>query len=192
VINYRNIRNGYSVYSFDTRYLENYKSYNDYLIETIFNHPEWTIISHNITDNFDQNKSVIEDLKFSKRQVVNSYGNITIPVTINNDFIENPYPSTARQNPITLYTPIFRKGEYSITIPKNYKVEKLPQSLLVALPEENGNFSFSVSKSGQQIEIVYVLQVNKVIFLASEYQQLSAFFDQVSEAFQQTLELKKD
>lgn len=192
LINYRNIRNGYSVYSFDTRYLENYKSYNDFLIETIFNQPEWNIISHNVTDNFTENKSVIEELQFGKKQTVNTESIISIPVSINNDFALNPYPRTDRQNPITLYTPIFRKGTYTLTIPKDYTLAKLPQSHLAALPDEGGNFSFSVSQNGQQVEIAYLLQVNKVIFLSNEYEQLSAFFDHVSTTFQQNIELTKD
>lgn len=190
---YKNTRKGYSVYTFDTKYLQNYKSYNDYLIETIFMNPNWNIMSHEIKDNFDQNKFVTEDLSFTTNlsEKVNQ-DIISIPSTLRNDFIQNPFPAIDRQNPITLYTPINRKGQYEITIPEGYSIQNIPQAGAMSLEDDAGKFFYEVVQNGNTINISYTLTVNKVIYLPSEYAQLSEFFEQVSLRFQQTVDIKKN
>jgi len=41
-------REGYAVYSFDSRFLSNNRTYNDYLIETIFENMDWDIKKHEV------------------------------------------------------------------------------------------------------------------------------------------------
>jgi hypothetical protein len=191
-VTYNNNRSGYSVYAFDTQYLENLKSYNDYLIETIFNHPDLNIIKHNVQDGFEQNKIITEELIFEQPLKLNSNKQLSFNPIFENDFSENPYPLVDRQNPLTIYTPIAHSGSYTIKTHSKYIFSDIPKAFSAYLPESGGEFEYTVNKSKNELTITYKLNVNKVIYMPSEYKSLSTFFSEVSKALNQNVILSEN
>jgi hypothetical protein len=189
---YRVKRDGYSVYTFDTQYLTDFRSYNDYLIETIFENPKWNIISHDVKDEFNDNKVIQEELVFARPFDKTDGTTIRINPLIKNEFTSNPFPDVDRQNPITLYAPLYRKGSFTYKIPEGYSIQSLPQSNAVSMESFNCDFRYQVSRSGNTITLSYVIDVNKVIFMANEYKALSSFFDQVTKSLNQMIVLTKN
>jgi hypothetical protein len=180
------------VYTFDTQYLTDFRSYNDYLIETIFENPKWNIISHDVKDEFNDNKVIQEELVFARPFDKTDGTTIRINPLIKNEFTSNPFPDVDRQNPITLYAPLYRKGSFTYKIPEGYSIQSLPQSNAVSMESFNCDFRYQVSRSGNTITLSYVIDVNKVIFMANEYKALSSFFDQVTKSLNQMIVLTKN
>ncbi len=189
---YKVKRDGYSVYSFDSQFLTDFRSYNDYLIETVFEHPEWNIIKHDVQDMFSGNKEINEALTFSRPfdKVVD--GSYYINPVFENEFKINPFPPIDRQNPITLYTPISRKASYKYEIPKGYRISQIPEAHAVTMDDFNSSFKYQVTRNGNTIRIDFILDIDKVIYMADEYSVLSGFFERVTEALNQPIILQKN
>jgi len=190
--NYKVKRDGYAVYAFDSQYLTNFRSYNDYIIETIFEHPNWNIIRHDVKEKFKENKEVNEELDYTRPFDAYEDGVFSIKPIVKNEFVENPFPNVDRQNPITLYTPLKRKGSFSYEIPDDYEIVSIPQSYAISLDEYKCDFKYQVTKKDNLIRIGYIIDVNRVIFMANEYEMLSDFFNKISKALNQEIKLKKN
>lgn len=182
-------RDGYSVYNFDYRFLSSNRTYNDYLIETIFENIAWNIKKHEVNDTFEGNKVIKEFLSFTRPADSVAKNYMSIKPIVFNEYEENPFPEKERQNPITVYTPIVRKGSYNYEIPEGWVVQKLPQSKSFALDENKARFMYNASQKGNKIVIEYSLDVNQVIYMSPEYPQLRGFFEMLVQLLNQEITL---
>lgn len=184
-------RDGYSVYNFDYRFLSNVRTYNDYLIETIFENIKWDIKKHEVNDTFEGNKVIKEFLSFTRPADSVAMNYMSIQPIVFNEYEENPFPENERQNPLTVYTPIVRKGSYNYEIPERWVVKKLPQSKSFALDENKARFMYNASQKGNKVVIEYSLDINQVIYMSPEYPQLRGFFEMLVQLLNQEIVLIK-
>lgn len=180
-------REGYAVYSFDSRFLNNNRSYNDYLIETIFENMDWDIKKHEVNEDFDDNKFLKEYLSFVRPvdSVAKNYMEIQ-PVVLN-EFPENPLKAEKRQNPITLYTPLIRKASYSYEIPEGWTVLEYPNDKSIALPDGKGKLMYQYKKIGNSLKIEYTIDYDQVIYMPEEYPMIKRFMQEVTDALNQKI-----
>ncbi|MBK6267168.1 DUF3857 domain-containing protein [Marivirga sp. S37H4] len=184
-------REGYSVYNFDTRFLSSNRTYNDYLIETLFSNLKWDIKKHEVNDLFEGNKVIKEYLEF-KRPVDSIAKNyMRIKPIVFNEYEVNPFPEKERQNPLTIYTPILRKASYNYTIPEGWELKKVPQSRSFALNGNKARFMYNSKMNGSKLTIEYSLEVDQVIYMSSEYTELRSFFEMVVQLLNQDIILIK-
>ncbi|WMN11943.1 DUF3857 domain-containing protein [Marivirga salinae] len=182
-------RKGYAVYSFDSRFLNNNRSYNDYLIETIFENMDWNIKKHEVSDEFEENKYLKEHLTFVRPvdSVAKNYMEIN-PVVFN-EFSDNPLKDEKRQNPITLYTPLIRKASYSYEIPEGWTILEYPADKSIGLQDGKGKLMYQYKKIGNTLKIEYTIDYDQVIFMPEEYPMIKKFLDIVSETLNQKIVL---
>ncbi len=182
-------RKGYAVYSFDSRFLSNNRSYNDYLIETIFENMDWNIKKHEVIDEFEENKYLREYLSFVRPvdSVAKNYMEIN-PIVFN-EFSENPLKAEKRQNPITLYTPLIRKASYSYEIPEGWTVLEYPADKSIGLHDGKGKLMYQFKKMGNILKIEYTIDYDQVIYMPEEYPMIKKFLDIVSETLNQKIVL---
>lgn len=182
-------REGYAVYSFDSRFLNSNRTYNDYLIETIFENMDWNIKKHEVNDDFDENKLLKEYLSFVRPadSVAKNYMEIA-PVVLN-EFSENPLQAEERQNPLTLYTPLIRKASYSYEIPEGWTVLEYPSDKSIALQDGKGKLMYQYNKMGNTLKIEYTLDYDQVIYMPEEYPMIKRFLQEVTEALNQKIVL---
>jgi hypothetical protein len=182
-------REGYAVYSFDTRFLSNTRTYNDYLIETIFENMDWNITKHEVSDEFDKNKYLKEYLSFTRPvdSVAKNYMEIQ-PIVLN-EFSENALKAEKRQNPLTLYTPLIRKASYSYSIPEGWTVLEYPTDKSIALSDDKGVFMYQYRKVGNTLKIEYTIDYDKVIYMRDEYRMIKIFMQEVTDALAQKIVL---
>lgn len=180
-------RKGYAVYSFDSRFLNNNRSYNDYLIETIFENMDWNIKKHEVNDKFEENKYLKEHLYFVRPvdSVAKNY--MEIQPIVFNEFSENPLQAEKRQNPITLYTPLIRKASYSYEIPDGWTVLEYPADKSIALKDGKGKLIYQFKKTGDTLKIEYTIDYDQVIFMPEEYPMIKKFLDTISETLNQKI-----
>jgi hypothetical protein len=180
-------REGYAVYSFDSRFLNNNRSYNDYLIETIFENMEWNIKKHEVDEGFDENKFLKEHLSFTRPADSIAKNYMEIKPTVLNEFAENPLKAKKRQNPLTLYTPLLRRASYSYKIPEGWTVLEYPSDQSIALPDGKGKLMYQYKKIGDTIKIEYTIDYDQVIFMPEEYPIIKKFMQEVTDALNQKI-----
>ncbi len=184
-------REGYAVYNFDLRFLGNNRTYNDYLIETIFENMDWNIENHEVKDQFEGDKIIKELLDFQRPADSSTSNYISINPVVFNEYEINPFEEKERQNPVTIYTPIERNATYSYTIPEGWQIEQIPQSKSFEITPGKARFIYNCKVQGNKINIEYSLNVNQVIYMSDEYPELRGFHELMVGLLNQKIILKK-
>ncbi|MGJ3235342.1 DUF3857 domain-containing protein [Marivirga sp.] len=182
-------REGYAVYNFDSRFLSNFRTYNDYLIETIFENMDWDIEKHEVNDGFDESKFIKEYLSFVRPADSTAKNYMEIQPIIFNEFPENPLQAEKRQNPLTLYTPLIRKASYSYTIPEGWTVVDFPTDKNISMEDGKGKFMYQYKKIGDTLKIEYTIDYDQVIYMPDEYPMIKSFMQEITDALAQKIVL---
>ncbi|TMU50933.1 transglutaminase domain-containing protein [Flagellimonas algicola] len=88
----------------------------------------------------------------------------------------NPFKMEKREYPVDFSFPRQKKYMISLTIPEGYKVESLPESAVVQLPENSGKFSFKVLSQGNQIRVNATTELNSAFFPVEYYDALKEYY----------------
>ena len=92
---------------------------------------------------------------------------------------ENPFKMENRKYPIDFVYPKTEKINISLSIPKGYKVEFLPESLAIGLPEGMGGYNFTMKENGSTIQLVSNYKIKTAIFSPNYYSTLKELYNQI-------------
>lgn len=106
-------------------------------------------------------------------------------------FTENPFTQENRKFPVDLAYPSQENYVLSLQIPTTYKVEELPKSEKVALPDNAGSFSILASQQDNKIQLVCNFAFNKTLFVGEEYGMLKEFITRIIAKQSEQIVLKK-
>lgn len=135
------------------------------------------IINFKITNKYEMGKPVNRTLKFSSEDLIEEISNrLYIEPLLFLTEHENPFKLEERKFPIDFASPWKDKNTVSIQIPEGYKVEKLPESFAIALPDNLGVFKYQVTQMGKKISTIAILQFNSAIIGAENYKVLKQFY----------------
>ncbi|MFC6996680.1 DUF3857 domain-containing protein [Rufibacter roseus] len=104
---------------------------------------------------------------------------------------ENPFKQIARKYPVDFGHGSEEVYMCSFTIPDGYMVEEMPKSIVVALPENGGKFTYMLQANGNKIQVLSKLTISKPIFYANEYEYLKQFYTQVVAKHAEQIVLRK-
>lgn len=177
-----NIREELKQYSNDEDYI---KEYQNELIET-------EIELDSITDAKNLSNPVKLFYQFESENNMEMAGDLILlnPYILGNK-TSNPFKLEKRDYPVDYSYPIATTYMATITIPEGFSVTQLPKPSRVGLPEKSGSFIYSVSQTGNKLVVVSRFNINKVLFLAEEYDYLKEFYNMVINTQSQQIELKK-
>jgi hypothetical protein len=88
----------------------------------------------------------------------------------------NPFKADQRLYPVEFDAPIEATLLCNITLPDGFVVEELPQSRVIALPGNAARAIFNISESGNKVQVMTRLQINRTLFMPDEYGQLKEFY----------------
>jgi hypothetical protein len=78
-----------------------------------------------------------------------------------------------------------------ITIPDGYAVDELPASKILALPNNAGRYTYSITQNGKILNVTSNFSINKTLFLQNEYPALKEFYNQVVAKQNEQIVIKK-
>ncbi|NBP67633.1 MAG: hypothetical protein EBU52_02705 [Cytophagia bacterium] len=96
-----------------------------------------------------------------------------------NKIKENPFRSEDRKYPVDFGHSFDQMYVLKLAIPEGYIVDEAPQSKAMALPGGAGKFTYSYTLTGNTINLMNNLQINKGVFNQEEYASLREFYNQV-------------
>ncbi len=105
---------------------------------------------------------------------------------------ENPFKLKERLYPVDFgYA---RKFDFilSMEIPEGYKIETLPKSKAISLPDNGGKFVYQINHDEYKIRINFKYILNKPYFYSNEYHALKEIFNQMILSQNEPVVLKKD
>lgn len=107
------------------------------------------------------------------------------------NFEENPFKLQERKYPVDFNYPLEYIYAASFEIPDNYTIEELPETLSIALPDKGGKYSYTLSATGNTINLTSQLKINKYLFLPQEYGGLKEFYNLIVDKMAGQIVLKK-
>lgn len=91
----------------------------------------------------------------------------------------NPFKLEERKYPVDFATAWRDVHRVNIEIPAGYTVEKLPEPLAIALPDNIGVFKYQVTQNANKISTVAILEFNEPMILPENYQFLKDFYSKL-------------
>ena len=130
-----------------------------------------------ISNILDLDKSVLRNVKFVSEDFVEEIsGKLYIEPLLFLTEHQNPFKLEERKYPVDFDSPWKKTSRVSFNIPKGYKVESLPETLAIGLPNNMGVFKYQVRQVGNQIKTVSILEFNNSFIAAPDYQYLKDFY----------------
>ncbi|WP_396602131.1 DUF3857 domain-containing protein [Algibacter sp. R77976] len=94
---------------------------------------------------------------------------------------ENPFKLEKREFPVDFGYPSLTSYRINLKIPEGYKIESIPESAAIALPDNLGAFHYKVVGQGNTIQISIKTQINQSIISPIYYDALKTYFSQLVE-----------
>lgn len=92
---------------------------------------------------------------------------------------QNPFKMKTREYPVDFAFPISETYRISITIPENYKIESLPESVFYKLPDNIGELRFNIANAGNILQLNVVEKINSATVSQIHYESLKEFYNQL-------------
>ena len=125
-------------------------------------------------------KPVVRNVKFVSEDLIeNINGKLYIEPLLFLTKHTNPFKLEDRKFPVDFATPWKDKNVVSIQIPEGYKVETLPESLAIGLPDNLGVYKYQVTQRGNKINTISILQFNSALISPQYYAALKDFYGQM-------------
>ncbi|HMJ68373.1 MAG TPA: transglutaminase domain-containing protein [Cyclobacteriaceae bacterium] len=104
---------------------------------------------------------------------------------------ENPFKSETREYPVDFGNHFEQLYVAKIALPEGYVVDELPPSKMLALPDGDGKYAYSLSQQGNIRHFTSSLTINRSIFTQDIYPSLREFYNLVVAKQAEQIVLKK-
>ncbi|TRZ44379.1 transglutaminase domain-containing protein [Robertkochia solimangrovi] len=92
---------------------------------------------------------------------------------------ENPLKLDKREFPLDFVYPKQDRFMINIGLPEGYKIETLPESAALSLPDNLGKFTYVLKSAGNNVQVMVTSEINTDIVPALYYDALKEYFNQV-------------
>jgi hypothetical protein len=138
-------------------------------------------------------KPVIRNVKFISEDLIEEInGKLYVEPLLFLTQRKNPFKLEDRKFPVDFGTQWKDKNIVSMQIPEGYKVEKLPESLAIGLPDNLGVFRYRVTQKGNNISTMSILQFNEAVISSAYYAGLKGFYGQIVQKQSEKIILVKE
>lgn len=175
-------------------YRENYiNTDNNTFIENLENEYNGMEISDfTVKNDRDLSKPIMESFKFSLENQADIIGD---KVYFSPVFFlktkENPFKLEKREFPVDFGYPSSSKYTIVVNLPEGYKVESVPESTVIALPDNLGSFKYNISPTDSKVQIVIESEINQPIISPVYYDALKSYFKMLVEKESEQIVLTK-
>lgn len=150
------------------------------------------ISNYEVKNTDDYEGYVSESFDFYKESAVDIIdGKIYIQPLLFLKTTENPFKSDTRKFPIDFGYPMKNRYMVNLTFPEGYVLESNPEPVLVKIPDNLGEFSFTTKVIGNKIQLSSSLELNKATMDANSYLFIKEFFNQMINKHKEQIVLTK-
>lgn len=174
---------------------DHYKTFNsqdEYLKSIESKYVGLSIDNFKITGIDSIEQPLTEDFSITlKNKVTKANNQLFINPILFDKYTENPFKAENRAYPVDFVTPIEETQMFILELPTGYTIDQLPKNTKMVLPENTGSFQMLSSLNDNKVQVLFKLNINKPVFIQSEYQNLKAFFDELVKKQSEMLIIKK-
>jgi hypothetical protein len=103
----------------------------------------------------------------------------------------NPFKLETRKYPIDYGHATKSRYILNILLPDGYEVAELPKPCSIVLPDKSARFNYNVSVNGNAIQLITNFDINKTVYVESEYIPVKEFYNQVIAKQMEVIMIKK-
>ncbi|MDR5589521.1 DUF3857 domain-containing protein [Christiangramia sp. SM2212] len=103
----------------------------------------------------------------------------------------NDFKAEKRTYPIFFDFPTQKHNLVNIMIPEDYEVVSVPESVIVKLKDNSGEFRYIVKQSGSYLIIDSEVNLSQTVYLAEDYDIIKKFFNNIVEKQNESIVLRK-
>ncbi len=155
--------------------------------------PSWTITDSQVNKLKEANDTLIESSKIST--TANGKDNTTLYISLIpfGALKENPFKKETRLWPVDFPSPTALNNMIRIKIDSTYRIEELPKSAVLCLPNNDATYVFNVGYDEQTktLTVSSKLAINKTSFSPEEYQGLRTLYSLITQKNSEKIVLKK-
>ena len=123
------------------------------------------------------NKPIVRNVKFISEDLIEEInGKLYIEPLLFLTQHENPFKLEERKYPVDFASAWKDAHRVSIQLPEGYTVEKMPEPMALALPDNIGVFKYQVKHTGNKINASFILQFNESLIAPQYYPYLKDFY----------------
>lgn len=138
------------------------------------------------------NKPLVRNVKFLSEDLIEQInGKVYIEPLLFLTQHQNPFKLEERKYPVDFITAWKDVNRVSIEIPDGYTVEKIPEPIAIALPDNIGVFKYQVKNSGKKISTTCIIQLNSAMISPQYYPHLKDFYKKLVEKESEKIILTK-
>lgn len=104
---------------------------------------------------------------------------------------DNPFKNETRTYPVMFDNITYKRYGANFNIPDGYEVEELPKSEHITVNINDMSLLYKTNIMGNQIQILAIFQINKILFLPGEYDLLRDFYTKLVQKSNEQIVLKK-
>ncbi len=104
---------------------------------------------------------------------------------------ENPFVQEKRIYPVDFNYPAQEKYMLQMEVPEGYEVTEIPEKVYASLPNKAGRFTYQVILNGRNLMLISQININKQMFLPSEYLVLKQFYKLIVDKHSEVIVFKK-
>ncbi|MFM9952258.1 MAG: DUF3857 domain-containing protein [Saprospiraceae bacterium] len=106
-------------------------------------------------------------------------------------FDENPFKLEGRKFPVDIPYAFSDKFILQLELPKGFVLEEAPEPIRAALPNNGGTFQYTLSQTGNKLNLVTEVKISQLRFEPEAYPGLRHFFNLLLEKQQNPIVLKR-
>ncbi|MDB4292780.1 DUF3857 domain-containing protein [Maribacter sp.] len=103
----------------------------------------------------------------------------------------NPFTLENREFPIDFGYPSITNTTATVKLPEGYKIESMPESMSLALPEDLGVFNFMIVESFGNIQLKVTTKINNAVISPVYYEALKEYYKKMIEKMNEKVVLSK-
>jgi hypothetical protein len=169
-----------------------HNSHDEYVKEIESEHPGLTVNNYAVENLDTIQKPAREIFDVNLSGYADMVGDmISISPMLIEKMDTNPFKLETRKYPIDYGHPMKTRYVLSLTVPQGYEVSEVPLPINLALPNKSGRFSYNVVVNGNTVQLITNFDINKSLFVESEYQLVKEFYNQVIAKQAEVIMLKK-
>lgn len=148
---------------------------------------DFSVVNEKTTD-----KNIIQNFSFYYDNAAEKIGDkLLLSPMLFLTIKENPFVIKERKFPIDFNYPYEAKKAIIINIPEGYKVEYIPESKIMQLPQGIGEVKYLLSETQKGIQITYQITMNSSMISPLYYQDIKDFFGKMVEIESEKVILSK-
>jgi len=174
----RNMKTNHNAMNFREAYISSNKE--SYLEKFENNLGEVVVSNFKVDNDLELSKPIVMSYDFVAEDQFETIGDkIFMSPILFFTTEENPFKLESRSYPVDFGYPSITKYNINIKVPEDFKVESVPEKIILQLPENLGDYKYNIIASEANIQLAIEYNINASVIHSDYYDVLKEFFKQL-------------